>query len=240
MTALEQIRKKAIAIWEQKKLMEQSVTVSVAPLSVEQAIGKPEGHDYPIQKGKEKLIEASFQGVRGQAFTDACGEYCGKLCEISMLDLHSTQDCAIFVATLNAVMRSLQLADCTIHCRDSGPRQCSERVVEHIRSTYGEPRIGLVGYQPSLIAALNPHFATRVLDLDPDNIGQNRHGALVEGPAATDQVLAWADLLMVTGTTLANNTIDMFLGHHQVLFYGTTIAAAASLMNWNRYCPCSM
>lgn len=36
-------------------------------LDREQAIGKPEGHD-SIQKGKEKLMEAWFNGAKGQAF----------------------------------------------------------------------------------------------------------------------------------------------------------------------------
>jgi len=79
----------------------------------------------------------------------------------------------------------------------------------------------------------------RVLDLDPDNIGQTRHGAYIEGGEAADEVLEWADMLLVTGTTLANGSIDMFLTNKPVIFYGTTIAGAASIMGWDRFCPCS-
>jgi len=38
---------------------------------------------------------------------------------------------------------------------------------------------------------------------------------------------------------LVNGTIEAFLGETPVLFYGTTIAGAAHLMGWDRFCPCS-
>ena len=240
MTILEQVRARAIKVWEEAGLMEQCVEVTAAPLTVEQAIGKPEGHDFPIQKGKEKLMEAQFNGAKGQAFTDTYGNYRGRLADIAHLDLAEPMSQAIFVATLNAVMRSLGRTDCTIHCKVAGPAECSRRIAEHIRGTHGQPKIGMVGYQPAMIGALSGSFEMRVLDLDPDNIGQTRHGALIEGGDATDDVLAWADLLLVTGTTLANGTIDMFLGRAPIIFYGTTIAGAASIMGWDRFCPCSM
>jgi len=97
----------------------------------------------------------------------------------------------------------------------------------------------MAGFQPALIKALSGEFEIRVLDLDPDNIGQLKHGAYIEGGEATDDVLGWADVLLVTGTTLANGTIDMFLTDKPVIFYGTTIAGAASVMGWDRFCPCS-
>ncbi len=240
MNTLEQVRARAIAVWEEAGLMDQSVCVTAAPLTVEQAIGKPEGHDFPIQKGKEKLMEARFNGAKGQAFTDTYGDYQGRLADVANLNLNEPKSLAVFVATLNAVMRDLNRTDCTVHCKDAGPKECSCRIAEHIRARHGAPKIGMVGYQPAMIGALSGSFEMRVLDLDPDNIGQTRHGALIEGGDATDDVLAWADLLLVTGTTLANGTIDMFLGRAPVIFYGTTIAGAASIMGWDRFCPCSM
>nr|WP_092373155.1 DUF364 domain-containing protein [Desulfomicrobium apsheronum] len=240
MTILEQVRARAITIWDEAGLMDESVEVTAAPLTVEQAIGKPEGHDFPIQKGKEKLMEASFKGAKGQAFTDTYGNYRGRLRDIASLDLAEPMSQAIFVATLNAVMRSVGQTECTVHCKDAGPAECSKLIAGHIRAAHGQPKIGMVGYQPAMIKALSDEFEMRVLDLDPDNIGQIKHGALVEGGWATEEVMRWADLLLVTGTTLANGSIDMFLNSKPVIFYGTTIAGAASIMGWERYCPKSM
>ena len=238
MTILEQVRTRAIRIWEQAGLMDEEVEVTAAPLTVEEAIGRPEGHDFPIQKGKEKLMEARFKGARGQAFTDTYGNYRGKLSDIARLDLTDARSQAVFVATLNAVMRSLDRSGGTIHCRDAGPGECASRIAAHIRGRHGSPRIGMAGYQPAMIKALSGEFEMRVLDLDPDNIGQTRHGVRIEGGEDTAEVLAWAELLLVTGTTLANGTIDLFLNGKPILFYGTTIAGAADMMGWERYCPC--
>jgi hypothetical protein len=240
MNTLEKVRRKAVAIWEEAGIMGESIEVTAAPLTVEQAIGKPEGHDFPIQKGKEKLMEARFKGAKGQAFTDTYGNYQGRLADIALLDLAEPMSQAIFVATLNAVMRYLGQTGCTIHCKDQGPAECSKLIAENIRAAHGQPKIGMVGYQPAMIGALSKEFEMRVLDLDPDNIGQVRHGAMIEGGEATEDVMRWADLLLVTGTTLANGTIDMFLNAKPVIFYGTTIAGAADIMGWKRYCPKSM
>lgn len=240
MNTLEQVRARAIAVWEEAGLMDQSVQVTAAPLTVEQAIGRPEGQDFPIQKGKEKLMEADFNGAKGQAFTDTYGNYEGRLADVAALNLAEAMPRAIFVATLNAVMRGLNRAECTIHCKDAGPKECSAIIADYIRTRHGEPKIGMVGFQPAMIGALSGSFDMRVLDLDPDNIGQMRHGAFIEGGEATGDVLKWADLLLVTGTTLANGTIDLFLDRAPVIFYGTTIAGAASIMGWERFCPCSM
>ena len=238
MNTLEKVRTRAVAIWEEAGLMDERIEVTAAPLTVEQAIGKPEGHDFPIQKGKEKLMEARFKGARGQAFTDTYGNYRGKLSDISRLDLTDARSQAVFVATLNAVMRSLDRAGGTIHCKDAGPAECASRIAAHIREKHGRPKIGMAGYQPAMIKALSAEFEMRVLDLDPDNIGQTRHGVRIEGSESTEDVLAWADLLLVTGTTLANGSIDLFLTGKPVIFYGTTIAGAADMMGWERYCPC--
>jgi len=240
MNTLETVRSKAVAIWEEAGIMNESIEVTAAPLTVEQAIGRPEGHDFPIQKGKEKLMEACFKGAKGQAFTDTYGNYQGRLANIALLDLAEPMSQAIFVATLNAVMRHLDQTTCTIHCKDQGPAECSKLIAENIHAAHGQPKIGMVGYQPAMIGALSKEFEMRVLDLDPDNIGQVKHGAMIEGGEATQEVMRWADLLLVTGTTLANGTIDMFLNAKPVIFYGTTIAGAADIMGWKRYCPKSM
>ena len=148
MTILEQVRARAIIIWDEAGIMDESVEVTAAPLTVEQAIGKPEGQDFPIQKGKEKLMEASFKGAKGQAFTDTYGDYRGSLRDIASLDLAKPMSQAIFVATLNAVMRCVGQTECTIHCKDAGPAECSKLIAGHIRAAHGQPRherLALVG-----------------------------------------------------------------------------------------------
>ena len=89
-----------------------------------------------------------------------------------------------------------------------------------------------------MVEALAPVFSLRVMDLEPDNIGVTRFNILIEGPEATDDIIRCADLMLVTGTTIVNGTIEQSLGEKPVLFYGTTIAGPAHLMGWERFCAC--
>ena len=72
----------------------------------------------------------------------------------------------------------------------------------------------------------------RVIRLKESPLYDTRAAAIEDLPEAIE----WAELLFVTGTTLVNNTIGRFLGGKPVIFYGTTIAGAAHLMGWERYC----
>ncbi len=182
-------------------------------------------------------MEAAFRGERGQAFTDHYGNYNGTLAEVAALPLENNFNRAVFVCTLNAVSRALGLADCTIHCKDTGPKECSKKIFDHIREHYGNVRITIIGFQPALAEALNKDTEIRLIDLDPDNIGQIKRGVLVEGGEATQDAIDWCDLLLVTGTTLANDSIGHFLTEKPVLFYGTTISGGAALMGWGPILP---
>ncbi len=240
------VRDRAVDVWKQEDILGQSVQVMAGPLTVKQAIGVPDGNDFPIQKGKEKLMEAVIGDARGQAFTDDFGTFSATLGEIAGLSLDSNFNRSVFVAAFNAAMRSLGRVDNTVHCKDCGPRDCAAKLPEYVRHSYGNPRITQVGFQPAMIEAMGKTFELRVLDLDPDNVGQVRRGVLVEGEDTAAEAIEWAELLMVTGTTLANATIDDFIDAEgvgvtgaPVLFYGTTIAAACDLMGWNRFCPMS-
>jgi uncharacterized protein (DUF4213/DUF364 family) len=126
----------------------------------------------------------------------------------------------------------------TVHCRNQEPGQCAVELCRYLKNRYGRVQIGQVGFQPRMVEALAPAFALRVMDLDPDNIGFSRFNTPIEGSEATDEVIHWADLLLVTGTTLVNGTIAQFLGEKPVLFYGTTIAGPAHLMGWDHFCVC--
>lgn len=234
---LETVRDTARTLWEKAGILNESIAISAGPLSVKEAIGTPDETDFPIQQGKEKLMEAVFRGKRGQAFTDHYGNYSGTLREVAELPLTTNFNRAVFVSTLNAVCRSLGTADCTIHCKDSGPRECATKVFDHIRANYDAKRITIIGFQPALAEALNAKTEVRLIDLDPDNVGQTKRGVRIEGGEATRDAIDWCDLLLVTGTTLANSSIDLFLTDKPVLFYGTTISGGAALMGWDRFCP---
>ncbi len=235
-TVLETVRRKVVAIWEEKRLLREPVAVRARTLTVHEAIGDPEGDDFPLQKGKERLMEAEFQGSRGQAFTDQFGDFTGTLADVATMPLENNFRRAVFVAAVNATARRLGLCDRTIHCRDKEPGECAALFCAHIRDRYGEVRITQAGYQPKIIETLSARFAMRVLDLDPDNIGTVRHGAPVEGPEKQEEALAWADILVVTGSTVTNDTLGDFLTEKPVIFYGTTVSGTAALLGLERFC----
>ncbi len=47
-----------------------NIDITCRALSSKEAIGTPDHDDYPIVKGREVMIEATFKGASGQAFTD--------------------------------------------------------------------------------------------------------------------------------------------------------------------------
>lgn len=235
-TIYEQIKDKFARICREHDLLNRRVRIKAKVLSVEEAIGNPEADDFPLQQGKERLMQADFLGSSGQAFTDRYGDYEGSLQEIINMPLATNYRRAIFIAALNAVLRHLGRTSRTLHCRDKEPTECATELCGFIEQEYGRPKITQVGFQPAMVEALNRKFSYRILDLDPDNIGTEKRGARIEGPDTTADAIDWADLLLVTGTTIVNGTIEQFLTDKPVLFYGTTIAGAADLMGWKRFC----
>ena len=218
-------------------MLHQEIRIRAKTLTPEEAIGNPEADDFPLQKGKERLMQAEFGLGKGQAFTDQYGDFTGRLSDVVEMNLDNNYRRAVFVASLNAVLNHLGEAKGTVHCRDQDPAQCAVEVTRHIREKFGPVRITQVGFQPRLLEDLHKEHDYRILDLDPDNIGARKWGVMVEGPEYTQEAVKWADLLLVTGTTLVNNTISDFLKSKPVIFYGTTIAGAAHLMQWDRVCP---
>ena len=52
-----------------------------------------------------------------------------------------------------------------------------------------------------------------------------------------EEIITWAELILVTGTTVVNGTIERFLDRDRpVVFYGVTIAGPARVLNLNRFC----
>lgn len=232
----ESLKEEMFRISRDKKLLFEPVRVRARVLSTEEAIGNPEADDFPLQKGKEKLMQAEFLGALGQAFTDRYGDFEGVLDDVLSMDLENNFRRAVFVATMNAVLRRLGRIDKTVHCRNNEPTECAEELAAYVRRRFGEVKVAMIGFQPRIVESLSSHFPLRALDLDEDNIGSKKFGITIEGPDQADEAIEWADLMAVTGSTLVNGTIGNFLRKKPLLFYGTTIAGAAHLMDWERFC----
>lgn len=227
-------------IAKKNNLLHEKISVSGRVLSPEEAIGVTNRKDYPILKGKEKLMQANFRGEKGQAFTDMPGEFTGTIEEIINRPLETNFDRAVLVSTINAVCKYFKIADNSIHCKDEEPEDCAKKLVEYIKKNYGAPKIALIGLQPAMLERLSGNFKVRVADLDKDKIGKVKFGVKIENAEIkTEEVLNWSELIIATGSTVANNTITNYINEKPVIFFGTTIAGVASLMNLNRFCPCS-
>lgn len=236
-----ELRKRFFDLLKTEGILEEQVIINTRSLTPEEAIGITKRRDFPIITGKDVMVQAECMGALEQAFTDAPSAFRGTLAEICALDIQgSSHDRGLFIASLNAVMKHLGKVECTVHCRNNGPEQCAVDAAGLIEASYGHPRIGLIGYQPSLLERLSGQFPVRVVDLSPVNIGQQRYGVLVEDgrvDGVSTAVCDWADLVLCTGSTVCNGSIVNFLHlKDKILFYGTTLAGAAALMGLPRIC----
>jgi len=244
MSILERVRKEFIRTCNERSV-DLKRTVSVYPLSSRDAIGDAEG-DFVIKKGKEHVIEATFDEARGQAFTGIPCRWNGTLKELLSVDLSDVGHRGIFVATVNAVLRAIGLATGTIHCRDEDPANCGPELAGQLEARFGSKRFGLVGLQPAILKALADHFGSefvRVVDLDLDNIGSSKYGIEVwDGQSDLSRLVEWSEVGLATGSSVVNGTIDKIVrcfeaGDKPLVFFGNTISGAAALLGMERLCP---
>lgn len=231
-------------IAETHGMMDETFVLKSTALATEQAIGKPDRCDFPLMKGKEKLLQTEFRGSKGQAYTDMPGNWSCTLKEMLDAPVETNFDRAMLIAALNAVCASLGLCGGTVHCKNNQPEECAARYLTHLKERYpSASRVGLIGLQPSLLQMLADHYETRAVDLDPDTIGTVKGSVLIEdSEKMIDDVVRWADLLVCTGSTVVNGSLKDILAlteQHgkQILFFGTSIAGAAALMGLDRFCP---
>lgn len=225
---------------EDNGLLNDEVKITGRALTAEEAIGNTERKDFPIIKGKEKLLQADFKGAKGQAFTDMPNNFHGNLKQIIEMPLQTNFDTAVYIATLNAVCRYLGITDKTVHCKDGEPEKCALELVEYIKNKYGNPKIALIGFQPAMLENLSKNYKVRIVDLDANNIGKVKYGVTVEdGSKPIDDLLNWCDIVVATGSTVANKTITSILLDKSTIFFGTTLAGTAALMKLERFCACS-
>jgi hypothetical protein len=230
------LKKEFSKIVKEHNLETEDVIVMAVPLSPEEVIGNPEDKDYPLITGRERMMQAEFKGSPGQAFTDMYGNFNGRLSDVINMDLTNNFRRAIFIATINAVLRNLGMVTCTVHCKDNEPVQCSNELAQYIETKYGNPKIAIAGLQPRMVQILSSRFRTKVTDLDLKNIGTEKYGVHIDGPEKTPENLEWCDIALVTGTTIVNNTIDQFRISKPVIFFGVTITGAAYLLDLDTVC----
>ncbi|VVB69974.1 Putative heavy-metal chelation [uncultured archaeon] len=221
-----------------------SEVVVTRALSTKEAIGDPGRDDFPLLRGKEILMQASFKGASGQAFSADAGNFQGSLDAVLALPLQSIFERALLVASMNSVLRYLNLVGGTVHCRNVGPKECS-LLLEHYLREQKVMRVGLVGLQPALLEAMVKALGPeRVMVSDLAEAGKERYGVKILDGMDSEKMFEDCQLVFVTGSTLVNGTIDGLMENAQkhgtrMVFYGSTIAGAAILLGLERWCPCS-
>ena len=247
-SALEAARAKFAAVVADNDLFDARVGVLVTPLTAEQAIGRPTRRDFPIVEGKERLVEATVNRAKGHAFTDSPRDFSGTLRDVLAMELSSNHNRAVFIAALNAALRSLGILEASLHCRDDDPEKCAKELASHIREKWGNVAVGLIGLNPAIAEALvecSGAGGVRITDLNRKNLQTVRFVVSIwDGRTQTEELIRQSDVVLVTGTTLVNGSFDGIWDwirtyNRDYIVYGVTGAGVCELMNWNRMCPYS-
>jgi hypothetical protein len=245
MSLIEHARERFAEHLTSRRLLDDPVEVRARVLSSQEAVGRPDFSDLALLRGKEVLIEATFRDARGHAFTDAPGDWSGTLREALALSLDRSHHRALLLAIMNAVLRESGVVAGTMHCRNEDITRCGEEMAGALRAEFGLVRVGLVGYQPGLLRGLANHFGAdrvHVADLLPSNIGRVvERIEIQDGSQRGDALVDESDLLLVTGSTAANGTLDDILAAANkrgvpVILFGVTGAAIAYLSGLRRLC----
>ncbi len=239
---------KFLEIARKNRLDDVRVSVLVKTLTPEEAIGEPGRRDFPIILGKERVVEAEVLGARAHAFTDSPGEFVGDLKGVLHLPLTSNRERSIYVATLNATFKYLNLIENTIHCKDEDPERCGKEIASQLLKRWGKVRVGFIGLNPAIAENLTETFGmenVRITDLNKQNVNSFKYGVKVwDGNEMTEELIKQSDVILITGTTIVNGTFDPIMRGVQndrkdYLIYGVTGAGICQLMGLNRICPYS-
>lgn len=236
---LDQARTRLKTLTDAHKVDNEQITITCKALTPEEAIGNPIHDDYPIQLGKERLIEAEFMGKKGQAFSDSYFNYRGSVKDILSLNLNTNARRAIFVSSLNALLAGFGEMPEALHCKNDELTRCGDHFAAFLEThTSIKDKTLLVGLQPRLLETLVlQKKEVRVCDLNPDNIATAKYGVVVDGPECFSENARWSDVIFATGSTVVNGTIDGILAENpHTFFYGVTIAGVARLMGLKQFC----
>src|SRR4030042_3581738 len=203
---LEKSRVQLAEIITKNRLLDAHVSVLVKTLTPEEAIGVPGRRDFPIILGKERVVEAKVLGAKAHAFTDSPGEFVGDLKEVLNLPLASKRERSIYVATLNATLKYLNLIENTIHCKDEDPERCGKEIASQLLKRWGKVRGGFIGLNPAIAENLNETFGienVRITDLNKQNVNSSKYGVMIwDGNEMTEKLIKQSDVILITGTTL--------------------------------------
>ena len=219
---------------EEKGWLSDDIEVECNALSVEEASGTPEEQDDPVRQEKEVMLQVAFHDSFGQAFSrEVLARRSYTLNDVLELPLESDWQRAVFIATANAVFAEAGEIDRTVHCPNHKLGGCSDFLGE---ITSGE-KVGLFGLQPRFLEKLAELGEVRCVDIDPDLIGSLHEGIRIEGPENTQDIIDWADRLLVTGSAAVNHTFSSFVDTAKPLHvFGATGAAMCHVLGLPRYC----
>ena len=244
-TFLERAQKYLYRMASKDNLLEEHIRVTAGPISTEKAIGQPTRRDFPLLTGKEVIVEAEFRGNFGQAFTSEPLQYESSLDDILKLSLIKVGHRAILLSTLNAVASYLKIVDRVIHCKNEEPEKCAEHMAQELHKSFGLLKIGIIGLQPAILEHTVSVFGAeriRCTDLSNNNIDTIKFGVDIwDGSVETSRLIDWCDLVLVTGSALANNTFDdiyqkAYLNKKKFITFGITGAAIAAIFGLERMC----
>lgn len=206
--------------------------------------GSYSGHNGAALAGRSRLV-AGFRGHSGMSYTFHPYAFEGSVEELLQIDLEGSSDRAVFIAGMNAICGSVIPGLRTVHCSEEGSLRCTAKLVEELRNSgYNCP--GLIGFQPSFLEALGKGFGNwNLACVDQQELDESiRRSADVNllDEEHLQQLVGWSDVVVVTGATLVSGALPDILEWTEmsgkpVLVYGTSIAAAAELMDLPRFCP---
>jgi uncharacterized protein (DUF4213/DUF364 family) len=229
----------------ENNLLHEDIKVSVRGLSPQEAIGITKRQDFPIVEGKEIMIESEFRGSYGQAFTSVPVEYKGTLEKLINSPIEKIENRALLVAVLNSVLRSLNLADKTTHCKDDEPEKCSIELINWLKDKKIEGKLGLIGFQPAMLENISNNFNHNnilISDLNSNNISKYKFGIKVlDGNTENFNLIDDSDFILITGSTIVNGSINKIYEYLEkkeksYTFFGNTISGVAKLVNLPHIC----
>lgn len=195
--------------------------------------------------GREITLIAEYKGAAGEcstSFVRSAEPFEGTLSQVLAFDIENDPyGRGIYTAVANAVMNKYKVADDCVSCPEEKEGECASHIVHHYKRHNGRVNVLLAGYQPRMLEALAAEFPVRVLDLNPENIGQTRFGVTIEhGEEDFTDAVKWAEVILCTGSALSNGTLVKYINlPKDVSFYGTTIASCARVFQLRRMCPYS-
>lgn len=231
------IKNKFIKVLNENKVNLEENIISTTYLSGKDIFKDSDIKDYPLNNKNEVLVESRYKNSVGQAYINDYVYFEGSIEDVINLNLEDDKNKAIFISVINSVLKELGLIKATVHCKDNQPEECAVEIGRYLEKLKIK-KIYLIGYQPTFIKILHSSFKIDVYDLNPLNIGKSNNNIEIkhsnEKPANFDTK---DSILLVTGSSLTNNTFNQFFDLDiKVIFYGTTVAGVAYLLGLKRLC----